>query len=320
MSPAIEVRGIRKNFGKTVALEDVSLAVPRGTVFALLGPNGSGKTTLVHVLSTLRLPDSGRATVLGHDLSAAPGKIRDQIGVTGQFSAVDSMLTGQENLQLMARLYKVAKRERKDRVRDLLERFDLVEAAARTPATYSGGMRRRLDLAMTLIGDPELIFLDEPTTGLDPRSRQTMWTFVRELVAQGLTVFLTTQYLQEADELADNVALLDHGRIVARGTPAHLKQQVPGAHLTLQFADIVAMNAAARSLPNNTPDADSLSLRLPLAAGGDAIKQALDLVPVDLPIVDITVHKPDLDDVFFALTSQKIMGDAGENASRNENY
>lgn len=308
-----------KAFGKTVALEHVSLTVPRGTVFALLGPNGSGKTTLVHVLSTLRRPDSGRATVLGHDLRTAPEAIRDGIGVTGQFSAVDGMLTGRENLQLMAKLYKVPHRQRQDRVRTLLERFDLVEAGSRPPATYSGGMRRRLDLAMTLIGNPELIFLDEPTTGLDPRSRQTMWKFVRELVAEGVTVFLTTQYLQEADELADNVALLDHGHIVAQGTPAQLKRQVTGAHVRLHFADFAAFDAAARSIPDSTEDADSLILQVPLGEGGGAIKHVLDQVPAGLSIVDITVHKPDLDDVFFSLTSNK--DDAiTDNSSRNEGH
>ncbi|WGW12123.1 ATP-binding cassette domain-containing protein [Saxibacter everestensis] len=301
-APAIVVSGVRKAYGKNVALDGVSLTVPRGTVFALLGPNGSGKTTLVQLLSTLRLPDEGTAEVLGHDIRRAPAKVRAGIGVTGQFSAVDSMLTGLENLLLMAKLYHVPNGEREARARKLLERFNLTEAGSRPPATYSGGMRRRLDLAMTLMGNPALIFLDEPTTGLDPRSRQTMWQIVRELVADGATVFLTTQYLQEADELADNIAVLDHGQIVAQGTPAELKQQVPGAHLTLRFTDLGILDAAAEALPGSTPDADSLILRVPLDADGGAIKRVLDEVPSGLAIEDITVHTPDLDDVFFALT------------------
>jgi ABC-2 type transport system ATP-binding protein len=301
-APAIVATDLRKAFGKNVALDGVSLTVPCGSVFALLGPNGSGKTTLVQVLSTLRLPDAGSTEVLGHDLRKAPAKVRAGIGVTGQFSAVDSMLTGEENLLLMAKLYHLARDEGRARARRLLERFDLDEAASRPPSTYSGGMRRRLDIAMTLMGDPALIFLDEPTTGLDPRSRQTMWQIVRELVAEGVTVFLTTQYLQEADELADHIALLDHGRIVAHGTPAELKQRVPGAHITLRFATPADLQAAARSVADSTPDEDALTLRVPMAADGGAIKRVLDRIPGGLPIEDVTVHTPDLDDVFFALT------------------
>lgn len=305
LAPAIVVTGVRKAFGKNVALDGVSLTVLRGSVFALLGPNGSGKTTLVQLLSTLRLPDAGSAEVLGHDLRKAPGKVRAEIGVTGQFSAVDSMLTGLENLLLMAKLHHIPLHEREPRARGLLERFDLTEAASRPLSTYSGGMRRRLDLAMTLMGEPALIFLDEPTTGLDPRSRQTMWKIVRELVAEGATVFLTTQYLQEADELADHVALLDHGRIVAQGTPAELKRQVPGAHLTLHFAAPTALDAATQSIPGSTPDEDALTLRVPIDGAGGAIMRVLNRLPDGLPVDDITVHTPDLEDVFFSLTGTK---------------
>jgi ABC-2 type transport system ATP-binding protein len=276
--------------------------VPRGSVFALLGPNGSGKTTLVQLLSTLRLPDTGNAEVLGHDLRTVPAKVRAEIVVTGQFSAVDGMLTGEENLLLMAKLYHLARDEGRARARRLLERFDLSEAGSRPPSTYSGGMRRRLDIAMTLMGDPSLIFLDEPTTGLDPRSRQTMWQIVRELVAEGVTVFLTIQYLQEADELADHTALLDRGRIVAHGTPAELEQRVPGARITLRFATPADLQAGARSVTDSSPDEDALTLRIPMRADGGAIKRVLDQVPDCLPIEDVTIHAPDLDDVFFALT------------------
>ncbi|GAA1021737.1 MULTISPECIES: ATP-binding cassette domain-containing protein [Amycolatopsis] len=303
MTDAIVATGLRKTFGKTVALDGVSFAAPRGTVFALLGPNGSGKTTLVQLLSTLRLPDSGSARVLGHDLRAAPAEVRAGIGVTGQFAAVDSMLTGEENLLLMAKLGHLSRTEGRARARRLLQRFDLADAAARPPSAYSGGMRRRLDIAMTLMGDPALIFLDEPTTGLDPRSRQTMWQIVRELVAEGVTVFLTTQYLQEADELAERVAVLDHGRIVAAGTPAELKQRVPGAHLTLRFATPADLRTAALALAGSTSDEDALTLRVPMTDGGGAIKRVLDRIPDRVDVEDVTVHTPDLDDVFFAFTT-----------------
>jgi ABC-2 type transport system ATP-binding protein len=221
----IEVRGLRKAYGDHVVLDGVDLDVAEGTIFALLGPNGAGKTTIVQILSTLIRADGGEARVAGHDVARVPGAVRAAIGVTGQFSAVDNLLTGEENLVLMADLHHLERAEGGRRVAALLERFDLAEAADRPAATYSGGMRRRLDLAMTLIGDPRLIFLDEPTTGLDPRSRRMMWELIRDLVAGGVTVFLTTQYLEETDR----IALLDHGRIVAEGTAAELKRQVDAA-------------------------------------------------------------------------------------------
>jgi ABC-2 type transport system ATP-binding protein len=303
-APAIVATGLRKSYGKNAAVDGVSFTVPRGSVFALLGPNGSGKTTLVQLLSTLRLPDGGTAEVLGNDVRKAPGAVRAGIGVTGQFSAVDAMLTAEENLLLMAKLYHLGRDERRTRAHALLRRFDLTDSATRLPSTYSGGMRRRLDIAMTLMGKPALIFLDEPTTGLDPRSRQTMWQIVRELVAEGVTVFLTTQYLQEADELADQIALLDHGRIVAHGTPAELKQQVPGAHIALRFATLAELRVAAQAVTDATLDETALTLRVPMASSGGAIKHTLDRIPDDLAIEDITVHSPDLDDVFFALTGK----------------
>src|SRR5215831_18941559 len=236
-SSAIAVSGLRKAYGDKIVLDGIDLDVRAGTVFSLLGPNGAGKTTTVNVLTTLVKADGGTARVAGHDVATETKAVRAAIGVTGQFAAVDELLTGQENLQLMADLKHVGAREGTRVVTDLLERFDLTESAQKLVSTYSGGMRRKLDLAMTLVGHPRIIFLDEPTAGLDPRSRRTMWDIVRGLVADGVTIFLTTQYLDEADELAHQIALLDHGRLVAEGTAAELKRLVPGGHIRLQFAD-----------------------------------------------------------------------------------
>jgi ABC-2 type transport system ATP-binding protein len=234
---AVSAKGLRKAYGEKVVLDGVDLSIGEGEVFALLGPNGAGKTTTVKILSTLIPADAGTASVMGHDLRVEADAVRAVIGVTGQFSAVDNWLTGEENLLLMGRLLRLPAAERRARAALLLERFDLVEAAKRAPATYSGGMTRRLDIAMTLMGRPRLIFLDEPTAGLDPRSRHTTWQLIRDLVTEGVTIMLTTQYLEEADQLADRVAVLDRGRIVAEGTPQELKRRIPGAHILLRFAD-----------------------------------------------------------------------------------
>src|SRR5437016_6307290 len=264
---AVAVTGLRKAYGEKVVLDGVDLTIGKGEVFALLGPNGAGKTTIVRILSTLIPADAGTATVMGYDLRGEAGAVRGAIGVTGQFSAVDDLLTGEENLLLMGRLLHVRATERRARTTELLERFDLVDSARQTPATYSGGMKRRLDLAMTLMGRPRLIFLDEPTTGLDPRSRQTMWQIIRELVRDGVTILLTTQYLEEADQLADRIALLDRGRIVAEGTPAELKRRIPGAHIRLRFSDAASLDAAAGALPDGTRDDAELALRVPHEGG-----------------------------------------------------
>src|SRR5580700_4181868 len=251
---AIAVSGLRKAYGDKTVLDGIDLDVPAGTVFSLLGPNGAGKTTTVNVLTTLVKADGGTVRVAGQDVATEAKAVRAVIGVTGQFAAVDDLLTGEENLQLMADLHHLRAGEGTRVVTSLLERFDLAESAQKMAATYSGGMRRKLDLAMTLVSRPQIIFLDEPTTGLDPRSRRTMWNIVRELVADGVTVFLTTQYLEEADQLADRIAVLDQGRLVAEGTPGELKRQVPGGYVQLRFGDAATLDAATRVLGDATRD------------------------------------------------------------------
>jgi ABC-2 type transport system ATP-binding protein len=299
---AVAANGLRKAYGATVVLDGVDLRIGEGEVFALLGPNGAGKTTTVKILSTLIPADAGTASVLGHDLRGEAAMIRGLIGVTGQFSAVDNWLTGEENLMLMGRLLHLPAAERRARAARLLEQFDLVEAARRSPATYSGGMKRRLDIAMTLMGRPRLIFLDEPTTGLDPRSRHTTWQLIRDLVAEGVTILLTTQYLEEADQLADRIAVLDHGRIVAEGTPEQLKRRIPGAHIRLTFADTASLDAAARALREGTRDDQELALRVPHEGGVRSLQDVLARLGHGVAVEDLSIHTPDLDDVFFALT------------------
>ncbi|WP_410663240.1 ATP-binding cassette domain-containing protein [Amycolatopsis sp. lyj-84] len=304
--PAISATGLRKSYGDKVVLDGVDLHVPTGTVFSLLGPNGAGKTTTVNILSTLVSPDAGGATIAGADLATDPDGVRASIGLTGQFSAVDNLLTGEENLFLMADLHHLPRRAGRKRAAELLERFELSDAAKKTPATFSGGMRRKLDLAMTLIGDPQVIFLDEPTTGLDPRSRRTMWQIIRDLVADGVTIFLTTQYLEEADQLADRVAVLDGGRVVALGTPDELKRRVPGGHMQLKFPDAGSLRDATRALQVSTSDEEGLALRVPTDGTVAALRAVLDRLDAEAVAVDsLTVHTPDLDDVFLSLTGHR---------------
>jgi ABC-2 type transport system ATP-binding protein len=305
LSPAIAATGLRKSFGDQVVLDGIDLRVAEGTIFSLLGPNGAGKTTAVQIMSTLIGADGGEVRVAGYDVARDADSVRAAIGVTGQFSAVDGLLTGEENLILMADLHHLARADGRRRVADLLERFDLVEAARKSVTTYSGGMRRRLDLAMTLVGEPRIIFLDEPTTGLDPRSRRTMWRIIRRLAAGGVTIFLTTQYLDEADELADRIAVLDQGKLVAEGTPEELKRRIPGGHVRLQFADAAQLDAAAQVLGDVSRDEDALTVQV---TGGGTVRSLRTLLDrldrASIEVDALSVHTADLDDVFFALTGR----------------
>ncbi len=300
---AISVTGLRKSYADTAVLDGVDFTVAEGTVFALLGPNGAGKTTIVRILSTLIAADAGEVSVSGHDVRTDPDGVRAAIGVTGQFSALDDLLTGEENMKLMADLHHLGREAGAARVSELLGRFDLTDAARRPASTYSGGMRRRLDLAMTLVGSPKVIFLDEPTTGLDPRSRRTMWESIRDLVASGVTIFLTTQYLDEADELADQIAVLDHGRIVAKGGSDELKRRIPGGHVQLEFATAEALDLASEVLDGAARDEGRLILRVPNDGSVSALRGLLaELDDACVEVERLSMHTPDLDDVFFAVT------------------
>ncbi|MEU4028248.1 ATP-binding cassette domain-containing protein [Streptomyces anulatus] len=306
-SAALSAVGLRKSYGDKTVLDGIDLTVPAGTVFALLGPNGAGKTTAVKILSTLITADAGELSVSGHDLAADPQAVRAAIGVTGQFSAVDGLITGEENMLLMADLHHLPKREGRRVTAELLERFDLVDAARKPASAYSGGMKRRLDIAMTLVGGPRIIFLDEPTTGLDPRSRHTMWGIIRELVADGVTVFLTTQYLEEADELADRIAVLNDGKIAAEGSTEELKRIVPGGHVKLRFTDPDGYRSAASALREAVRDDEALALQIPSDGSQRELRSILDwLDAAGVEADDLTVHTPDLDDVFFALTASTV--------------
>jgi ABC-2 type transport system ATP-binding protein len=304
---AVSASGLRKSFGGKTVLDGLDLAIPEGTIFALLGPNGAGKTTTVQILSTLIPASAGEVRVAGHDVRTEPDLVRAAIGVTGQFSAVDNLLTGRENLLLMADLSHLSRGGGRRRATELLELLELAEAADQPAMTFSGGMRRRLDLAMTLMICPRILFLDEPTAGLDPRSRRRMWQIVRDLVAAGTTVFLTTQYLEEADQLANQIAVLDHGALVAEGTAAELKRLVPGGHIRLQFARPDELAAATRALraasSDASSDAEALTLRVPGDGSVKSLRALLGQLDAEsVEVAELTVHMPDLDDVFLALT------------------
>ncbi|MDQ0313523.1 ABC-2 type transport system ATP-binding protein [Kitasatospora herbaricolor] len=324
---AIAANGLRKSYGDKVVLDGIDLTVPRGTVLALLGPNGAGKTTTVNILSTLITADGGQAHVGGHDLATHPQDVRATIGVTGQFSAVDGLITGEENMLLMADLHHLSKTEGRRTAAELLERFDLTDAAKKPASTYSGGMERRLDIAMTLVGNPRIIFLDEPTTGLDPRSRHTMWQIIRDLVTAGTTVLLTTQYLEEADQLADRIAVLNNGRIAAEGTAEELKRLIPGGHVRLRFTDPDTYRRATLALPDAARDDDALTLRNPGDGSQRDLRTVLDhLDTAGVEADELTVHTPDLDDVFLALTDTTpntpkptVPGQAGRDNQTQEN-
>ncbi|WP_210589230.1 ATP-binding cassette domain-containing protein [Streptomyces sp. GESEQ-35] len=301
---AIAAAGLHKAYGDKTVLDGIDIHVPTGTIFSLLGPNGAGKTTAVKILSTLIGADAGTVRVGGYDLATDPQAVRAAIGVTGQFSAVDGLITAEENMLLMADLHHLTKKEGKRTAAELLERFDLSDVAKKPAATFSGGMKRRLDIAMTLVGNPRIIFLDEPTTGLDPRARHNMWGIIRELVSDGTTVFLTTQYLEEADELADRIAVLNNGKIAAEGSAEELKRLIPGGHVRLRFTDPSAYRAAAFALREATRDDEALALQIPSDGSQRELRSILDwLDTTGVEADELTVHTPDLDDVFFALTS-----------------
>jgi len=303
-TPAIAVTGLRKSYGEHMVLDGIDLTVQQGTVFALLGPNGAGKTTTVQILSTLIHADAGQAALAGYDLNTEPSRIREVIGVTGQYSAVDKLLTGRENLMLMADLFHLGRVRAKARAEELLEQFDLTEAADKLASTYSGGMQRKLDLAMTLVSDPQIIFLDEPTTGLDPRSRRVMWQIVKDLTRSGVTLFLTTQYLEEADQLAGQIALLDRGRLIAQGTPDELKRMIPGGHIRLRFNDAGTLSKAREVIARpGRADEEALTLELPTSGSVPELRGILTrLDGQGIDVAELTVHTPDLDDVFLTLT------------------
>ncbi len=313
---AVSASGLRKSFGARLVLDGLDLEVAEGTIFALLGPNGAGKTTIIRILSTLITADAGKIRVAGRDVVTDADGVRAVIGVTGQFSAVDNLLTGAENLQMMTDLRHLGRRAGARRVAELLEQFELADAANQRLSTYSGGMRRRLDLAMTLVSRPQVIFLDEPTTGLDPPSRLTMWQIVRDLAAAGVTILLTTQYLDEADQLADRIAVLDQGHIVAEGTPAELKDRIPGGHFRLHFADGDLLRSATSLLPGAAADQDQLVLQVPADGSVDSLRQLLDtLHHARIAVERLTIHTPDLDDVFLAVTGSHAAGERDRDAT-----
>ena len=308
VTDAIVVEGLVKRFGGTTALAGVDLTVAEGTVLGLLGPNGAGKTTVVRILTTLLRPDGGRVEVAGVDVLRDPDAVRSSIGLTGQYAAVDEYLTGFENLEMVGRLYRLSKREARARSTELLERFDLADAAGRPAKTYSGGMRRRLDIAASLIARPRVLFLDEPTTGLDPRSRLGMWEFIADLADGGTTILLTTQYLEEADRLADRMVVIDRGRVIARGTADELKAQVGGQRLELTLADGGGLLVAAerlRPIALDEPHVDETARRLslPVSGGIDVLAEAIRrLEGTGVEVLDLALRRPDLDDVFLTLT------------------
>ncbi|THV32118.1 ATP-binding cassette domain-containing protein [Glycomyces paridis] len=302
---AIEALNLTKSYGENKVLDGIDITVPEGSIFSLLGPNGAGKTTTVNILTTLIPSGSGDAFVGGRHIDKEADEVRKLIGVTGQFAAVDTLLTGRENLQLMGRLHHLGKAETRRRAEELLERFDLMEAAKRAPSTYSGGMKRRLDIAMCLMGDPKIIFLDEPTTGLDPAGRRTVWSIIRRLVKGGTTIFLTTQYLEEADELADKIAVLDGGKIVAEGTPEQLKRLVPGGHVTLRLHRADQLDRTVGALEATGSDPDQLTVQVPSDGSVHSLRKILDALDrEEIEVDEFTVHTPDLDDVFLSLTGQ----------------
>ena len=318
---AIEVSGLVKHFGEVRALDGVDLVAAQGQVLGLLGPNGAGKTTLVRVLATLLKADAGTARVLGYDVQRDAAALRERIGLAGQYAAVDENLTGLENLVMVGRLYGASRRAAKARARELLERFELLDAAGRPTKTYSGGMRRRLDLAAALVAKPPVLFLDEPTTGLDPRSRSSLWEVIEDLVAGGTTALLTTQYLDEADRLADTIAVIDHGRLIAEGTSDQLKDRLGGERLEVSLddgADAGSAVAALAAMSDEPPTVEDGLIKLSVRARSGAIVEAVRrLSDANVGVDDLSLRRPTLDDVFLALTGHAAEEDgAGAESGR----
>ncbi len=307
----VQTQGITKTFGKMQVLEDVNLNVPQGSVLALLGPNGAGKTTTVRILTTLLKPDGGRVTIAGYDALREPEKVRSVIGIAGQSISVDNYLSGLQNLMMIGRLYHFSRKDARRRARDLIEQFELTEAADRPVMMYSGGMRRRLDLAASLVAAPPILFLDEPTTGLDPESRNTAWEVIRSLVRSGTTLLLTTQYLEEADQLADTVAVIDHGRIITNDTPANLKNKLGGERLDIKLADPADMaqipTLRAKALPTETPNG---ALSFAISEGEDGLKEVASileqLITAGVAVTDYAIHRPTLEEAFLQLVGTKV--------------
>jgi ABC-2 type transport system ATP-binding protein len=319
--PIVELSSICKSFGEVEALCGVDLEVPEGEVLGLLGPNGAGKTTLVRILATLLLPTSGQARIAGFDVRTQPMAVRRNIGLAGQFAAVDDALTGRENLQMIGQLSRLSSRDAKRRAGEVLERVSLADVGDRIVRTYSGGMRRRLDLGASLVAEPRVLLLDEPTTGLDPRGRNDLWAYLRELVREGTTVLLTTQYLEEADQMANEIAVIDHGGLIAKGTPDALKERVAGDVLDVSVVDHQQLDATARALDGvgcEEPQIDRElgRVRVPVRGGADSLIDAVKrLDTAGIAIADVAIHRPSLDDVFLALTGRVVQNDSSTDAT-----
>ncbi len=315
MADTIVVKNLHKSYGKLKVLKGLSFTVPQGSILALLGPNGAGKTTTVRILSTLLLADKGQASIDGNDVTTEPDKVHSSIGLTGQYAAVDEYLTGEENLLLMGRLYRMSKKDAQSRTKELLKEFDLVEASTRPVKTYSGGMKRRIDLAMSLIASPSVIFLDEPTTGLDPRSRMTMWEIIKRLAKNGTTILLTTQYMEEADNLADNIIVIDGGKVIAEGTADQLKAKVAADRVEVTIASKSNFEKAKDALKSKSmqADPDNRTISVTSKGGVSTLKKTLaDLEAAGIQVDNVSLHRPTLDDVFLTLTGHTTTTDAAE--------